>query len=128
MSAKVFNVFDRDMFLMKGTAKEIAEALDMPQTDTVYVYSLTGSRYHRRYTFVSTGERKERHREEPEVIKPKTHHEETLEYLKWHLNYYGNTTIKGSPREYVDELEREGIRFTTIPSRFKKGHYILERI
>ena len=125
--SKVFRCFDNGLFLMEGTAMEIGKALDMPQLDTIYIYSRSGSKYHKRYTFVPTGKVKRNLFKKDmavEAPKPKTKHQQTLEYLAWHLTHYGNTTLKGNPGAYEQELKKMGIEFTY--RKYDKKDYILE--
>lgn len=125
--SKVFRCFDNGVFLMEGTAMEIGKVVDIPYLDTIYTYARTGSRYHRRYTFVATGKTKRNAFKKDMVAeqpKPKSEHEQTLEYLAWHLNKYGNTTLKGKPSEFEEELKAMGIEFTY--RKYDKKDYILE--
>ena len=131
--AKVFRVYDCGEFLMEGTAMEIAKALDMPQTDTIYVYSYTGSKYHSRYTFTGTAKDKRNMFKKDMVVerpKPKTKHQQKLEYLAWHLKYMeGITTLKGNPTDYIDELKNMGLPVRYYHTRLGgKKDYILEII
>ena len=128
MVEMVFNCYDNGEFFMKGTAKQIATELDIPCSSTINTYAITKARYHRRYTFVFTGERVSDKVPENDKPRPLTKHEQKLEYLKWHLLHYGNTTIKGDPGEYIDELSAMEIEIQIHRSIYSKKDYILERI
>lgn len=129
--SKVFRCFDNGLFLMEGTAMEIGKALDMPQLDTIYIYSRSGSKYHKRYTFVPTGKVKRNLFKKDmavEAPKPRTKHETDLEWIRISLKHYGNTSYHTSGEEFRDELAEEGIFFESRKSTIIKGSYYLERI
>ena len=132
MMEMIFNCYCNGEVIAKGTAKQLAEILDIPCASTINTYAITKARYHRKYSFEFTGEKISKdglkEGQVKEKPKPLTKHERDLQWIRNNLIKYGNTSYHNRAEEFKDELERDGIRFRTSPSIFKKGHYLLERI
>ena len=123
---KVFKLFEDGEMIMRGTAAQIADRLVMCP-ENVYIAAKQGMKLFKVFTVQEDGYDCEE-KKIPELKVKKTKHQEKLEYILWHLQHYGNTSIKGNPKEYIDELEREGFHVYCHRSVFDKGSYILEQI
>lgn len=132
-STKLFTVMEEGKEIFKGSAVEIQKHLDLCGKDIVYAYARYGHKLYGRYSFIPAGERKsEGNRktlQKMEKAKPEpTKHQQKVEYLAWHLKYYGNVILKGNPEKYEDDLKTIGIDIQWHRSLFSKKDYIIERI
>ena len=131
MKEMVFNCYQDGNLLMRATAKQIAAELDIPCASTINTYAITKARYHKKYTFVFTGEKIDPAVEEQKSRpKPPTKHETDLEWISWSLNQspYYMTSYHNRATEFVDELKDMGIEFVTEKCPYKRGHYYLKRV
>lgn len=129
--AKVFDCFKDGKFIYRGTAQEIANRLDIPQSATINVYAISGKAYHYAYTFVFTGEYRNKLDFKPMSAKKKepTQHELDLEWIRIALNKspYYMTSYHNDGAEFVEELKSEGITFRAEKHPIDKGDYFLIR-
>ena len=124
---KLYSITENGVEVFKGSAAEVCEHFDLPNKDMIYYYHRTGYLLLRKYTIEYAGVRitkspKEEKQEEKK--REPTKHEQKLNYLAWHLQHYGNTTLKGHPSKYKEELKQMGIEFTY--RKYDKKDYILE--
>lgn len=132
-TTKIFSVMVEDREIFKGSAVEIQKHLNLCGKDIVYAYARYGHKLYGRYRFIPAGERKSEGNRKTlkkiEKAKPKpTKHQQKLEYLAWHLKHKeGITTLKGNPKDFVDELKEMGlpVRYYHAPLGGKKD-FILE--
>ena len=132
-STKLFTVMEEGREIFKGSAVEIQKHLDLCGKDIVYAYARYGHKLYGKYSFIPAGERKSEGNRKTlqklEKAKPKpTKHQQKVEYLAWHLKYYGNVILKGNPEKYEDDLKIIGIDIKWHRSLFSKKDYIIERI
>lgn len=128
-TTKLFKVIEGGKEIYCGSAVEICKYLNLAGKDIVYAYARSGYELYGRFTFIPSGIRKTEGNKKTlakqEKAKPKpTKHEQKLNYLAWHLQHYGNTTLKGHPSKYKEELKQMGIEFTY--RKYDKKDYILE--
>ena len=126
---KIFELYEDDRFVMKGTVEDLAERLIISDS-AIYMAAKSGTLLFKRFSVKQVGvvyENKQTTKPIPNHRK-KSKHQEKLEYLIWHLNHYGNTSIKGDPKEYQKELQELGIDIYFYKSAFSKKDYMIERV
>lgn len=124
---KVFKLYEDGEMIMRGTAAQIADRLVMCP-ENVYIAAKQGMKLFKAFTVEEDGYDIEE-KKLPEPKPKKTKHQEKLEYIIWNL-VHGNgiTTLKGDPKEFIDELSERGINIYYHKSVFSNKDYILERI
>ena len=123
---KRFKLYEDNTLVTIGTADELADRLITDRTN-IYMAAKSERPLFKRFKVIEMGE--DELIETPKEEKPrKSKHQQKLEYLIWHLEHYGNTSLKGDPREYLNELSERGIDIYYHKSVFSNKDYILERI
>lgn len=120
MGAKMYyRVLEDGNFVMEGTAKEIAKALNISYHSTVTQAAKRHSRMLWKYDVITIGRVEKKSPKQNE-------HQNRLEYLYQRLKFTGDTYLKEEPLEYVDELKEKGITFRWYPC-FDGDGFHLER-
>ena len=100
-----FEIYDDGNLIFKGKGKDVSYQFNIAE-NTLYNYYCYGHKIGKRYDV------KKVHVEPiKEVKEPKrklTKHEETINYIVWHLNQYGNVYVNHDPTPYLKELKELG--------------------
>ncbi|MBQ0112065.1 MAG: hypothetical protein KBT03_02950 [Bacteroidales bacterium] len=123
---RVYSIKENGVEIFKGTSKEICKHFGLNHAN-MGSYTCNKSLIKNKYEVEFNGEtRLENIVCTPKREKPKQ--KSTIDYLTEHLTKYGNTTLKGNPENYREQLKENGIEFTYWKSVGSRKDYILERI
>ena len=109
----IYNVYDRDTekLLFTGDYEEVCTRFNMSSST---ISNIVSGHYSSKF---------------PYIIKIKDSKEnvnEIVDYLKRHLDKYGNTTINKKKKKYLKVLIEQGYKIKTKPSIYDKNSIIVE--
>ena len=127
---KIFELYEDDRFVLKGTVEDLAERLIISDS-AIYMAAKSGTLLFKRLSVKQVGvvyENKQTREDQKPKPKKRTKHQQKLDYIIHRLNLDRITTLKGNPEDFIEELEKEGIKITYRKSEFGRKDYLLERV
>lgn len=129
MAVERYDVYDGDNVIFSGSAVEIKKRFGLYKEISIKNYCKNGIRLFRKYTIKQNGfiEAKD----EPVENRITRQQYEDMNYLLFHLRFYGNTTFNKDPSRYVEMLKNFNINVRIIehPKQGReKAWWYIERI